>query len=174
MSIELTLTSLMKRLEQKNRLTVQMENGEILNVTFDWNSPISNQELETFSLKNPHHVLPKALCSFLKHSHGAKLFNNEGLGLDYFEIYTIHEMQNYIDEYKTNIYYQGAYDKSWVMIGAYRGYGDYMFIDSQKVANGEEDYLIYVQVGDIQRLPMNFETWLDRFIVAQGARYWLW
>lgn len=80
-----------------------------------------------------------------------------------------------MNEYETDInYYKSAYDKSWYMIGYYKGYGDYLFIDSEKVANGDYDYLIYVQVGDIQRLSMNFETWLDRFIVAQGARYWLW
>lgn len=64
--------------------------------------------------------------------------------------------------------------QNWYMIGYYKGYGDYLFIDSEKVAKCEDDYLIYVQVGDIQRLSMNFETWLDRFIVTQGARYWLW
>lgn len=173
MSIELILTSLNKRLDNENRITLQRKNGEILNVMCNWNRPLSTQELLEFSLKNQH-VLPKDLRFFLKHSNGAELFNHEGLDLDYFEIYTINDMQNYINEYKTNIYCQSAYDRNWLMIGAYQGYGDYMFIDSQKVANGEDNYLIYVQVGDIQRLPMNFETWLDRFIAAQGARYWLW
>lgn len=173
MSIELILTSLNKRLDKENRITIQRENGEILIVTCDWNSPISNHELQEFSLKTQH-VLPKGLSLFLKQSNGAKLFNNDGLGFDFFEIFNLSEMLNYINEYDTNIYYQSAYDKNWFMIGNYRGYGDYLFVDSQKVANGEDDYLIFAQDGDIQRLPMNFETWFDRFIVTQGARYWLW
>ena len=173
MSIELIITALNNRLDKENNLIIQRENGEILNVTCDWNRPISNHEIQQFTLKT-HHVLPKELCLFLKQSNGAKLFNVEGLGYDFFEIFNLSEMQNYINEYETNIYYQSAYDRNWFMIGNYRGYGDYMFIDSQKVANGEDGYLIYVQDGDIQRLPMNFETWLDRFIVTQGARYWLW
>ncbi|UNT53628.1 SMI1/KNR4 family protein [Lysinibacillus capsici] len=173
MSIELVLKSLNKRLDRENRITLQRENGEILNVTCDWNSPISDHELQEFSLKT-HHVLPKELCLFLKQSNGAKLFNNDGLGLDFFEIFNLSEMLNYVNEYYANIYYQSAYDKNWFMIGNYRGYGDYLFVDSQKVTNGEDDYLIFVHEGDIQRLTMNFETWLDRFIVAQGARYWLW
>lgn len=173
MSIELVLNSLNRRLDRENRITLQRENGEILNVTCDWNSPISNHELQEFSLKT-NHVLPKELCLFLKQSNGAKLFNNDGLGLDFFEIFNLSEMLNYVNEYDANIYYQSAYDKNWFMIGNYRGYGDYLFVDSQKVTNGEDDYLIYAQEGDIQRLTMNFETWLDRFIVAQGARYWLW
>ncbi|MFJ5788485.1 SMI1/KNR4 family protein [Lysinibacillus sp. NPDC097162] len=173
MSIELVLASLNKRLDKENSITIQRENGEILNVTCEWNSPISNNELQQFTL-NTHHVLPKELSLFLKQSDGAKLFNVEGLGYDFFEIFKLSEILNYIHEYETNIYYQSAYDKNWFMMGNYRGYGDYMFIDSQKVANGEDDYLIFVHEGDIQRLQMNFETWLDRFIVTQGARYWLW
>lgn len=173
MSIELILTALNKRLDKENRIIIQRENGEILNVTCDWNCPISNHELQEFTLETQH-VLPKELCLFLKHSNGAKLFNDNGLGYDFFEIFNLSQILNYIHEYETNIYYQSAYDKNWFMMGNYRGYGDYMFVDSQKVANGEDNYLIFVHEGDIQRLPMNFETWLDRFIVTQGARYWLW
>jgi len=173
MSIELIITALNNRLDKENNLIIQRENGEILNVTCEWNRPIADDELQEFSVKTQN-VLPKELCQFLKQSNGAKLFNVEGLGYDFFEIFNLSEMQNYINEYETNIYYQSAYNRNWFMIGNYRGYGDYMFIDSRKVANGEDDYLIYVQGGDIQRLPMNFATWLDRFIVTQGARYWLW
>ncbi|MGE7948149.1 SMI1/KNR4 family protein [Lysinibacillus sp. NPDC093688] len=170
MSIELVLTSLNKRLEKEKTITIQRENGEILNVTCDWNRPVTDQELKEFSLKI-NHILPKDFCSFLKLCNGGKLFSD---GVDCFELFNLKEILNYLNEYNTNINYKSAYNKNWYMIGYYKGYGDYLFIDSEKVANGDNDYLIYVQVGDIQRLSMNFETWLDRFIVAQGARYWLW
>lgn len=171
MSIELILTALKQRFAKEDYITLHRENGEIITkVTCEWNNPASDEELQEFALKTQQ-VLPKELYSFLKQTNGAKIFSIDGL--DYLEIYDLPEMLNYVDEYKTNIYYH-VYDKNWYMIGRYRGYGDYIFVDSQKVKNGEEDYLIYVQVGDIQRLPMNFETFLDRFIVAQGARYWLW
>ncbi|MFC9541623.1 SMI1/KNR4 family protein [Lysinibacillus sp. NPDC056959] len=170
MSIELVLTSLNKRLEKEKNLTIQRENGETLNVTCNWNSPVTDQQLMEFSSKT-NHILPNDFCSFLKIRNGGKLFSD---GVDYFELFKLKGIHNYLNEYDININYKSAYDKSWYMIGYYKGYGDYLFIDSEKVANGDNDYLIYVQVGDIQRLSMNFQTWLDRFIVAQGARYWLW
>jgi len=170
MSIELVLTSLNKRLEKEKTITIQRENGEILDVTCERNIPVTDQELKEFSLKI-NHILPKDFCSFLKLCNGGKLFSD---GVDYFELFNLKGIQNYLNEWDTNINYKSAYNKNWYMIGYYKGYGDYLFIDSEKVANGDNDYLIYVQVGDIQRLSMNFETWLDRFIVAQGARYWLW
>ncbi|MFE3573671.1 SMI1/KNR4 family protein [Lysinibacillus sp. NPDC059133] len=167
MSLELVLTSLNKRLEKKKPITIQREYGETLNVTCDWNKPVTGQELKEFSLKT-NHILPEDFCSFLKLCNGGKLFSD---GVDYFELFTLKEILNYLIEYDINLNYKSAYDKNWYMIGYYKGYGDYLFIDSEKVANGDDDYLIYVQVGDIQRLSMDFETWLDRFIVAQGARY---
>jgi len=170
MSIELVLTSLNKRLDKEKTITLQRENGEILNVTCDWNKPVIDQELKEFSLKT-NHILPKDFSTFLKLCNGGKLFSD---GMDYFELFNVKEILNYLNEYDTNLNYKSAYNKNWYMIGYYKGYGDYLFIDSEKVANCEDDYLIYVQVGDIQRLTMNFETWLDRFIVSQGARYWLW
>ncbi|MFT9817766.1 hypothetical protein [Lysinibacillus sp. NPDC056185] len=42
MSIELVLTSLNKRLEKEKNLTIQRENGEILNVTCNWNSGLTD------------------------------------------------------------------------------------------------------------------------------------
>ncbi|MEQ6357319.1 SMI1/KNR4 family protein [Lysinibacillus sp. M3] len=170
MTIDLVLSSLNKRLEKEKNLTIQRENGEILNVTCNWNSPVTDQQLTEFSSKT-NHILPNDFCSFLKICNGGKLYTD---GVDYFELFNLKGIHNYLNEYDININYKSAYDKSWYMIGYYKGYGDYLFIDSEKVANGDNDYLIYVQVGDIQRLSMNFETWLDRFIVAQGARYWIW
>lgn len=69
---------------------------------------------------------------------------------------------------------QGAYNDTWVMIAYYKGYGDYIFIDSEKVSKENNNYLIYNQMGDLLSLDLNFETWIDRFIVSQGSRYWLW
>lgn len=170
MSIELIIKSLHERINKESPITIQRENGELLEVTFELNAPASNNDLKEFSLKT-HLNLPEDYLSFLKLHNGGKLFFD---GFDYFELYKLDEILKYIDEYNENIYYKSAYEKKWYMIGQYNGYGDYLFIDSEKVENGENDYLIYVQVGEIERLSVNFETWLDRFIVTQGTRYWLW
>lgn len=170
MSIELILKSLNERIHKESPITVQRENGETLQVTFELNSPATEKELKDLSLKMDIN-LPEDYLSFLKLHNGGKLFSD---GIDYFELYNLNEVKKYLDEYDSNIYYRSAYEKNWYMIGYYKGFGDYLFIDGEKIRNGEDDYLIFVQVGDIQRLSINFETWLDRFIVAQGSRYWLW
>lgn len=92
------------------------------------------------------------------------------LGFDFFELFDLEQIMQYYRKYE--IYYKDAYEKSWYMIGYYKGYGEYLFIDSEKEAKNNSSYLVYIQVGNRKELPLNFEKWLDRFIVAQRSRYW--
>ena len=170
LTVKSTLKALYERLAENNTLTLQREEGEILKVTCELNKPASENALEEFE-KKTNYRLPSDFSDFLKFHNGGKLFTD---GIDYFEIFSLEEIGIYYQEFKSNTYYQSAYKDSWYMIGYYKGYGDYLFIDSNKVTNGESNYLIYNQVGDLQPLPLNFSLWLDRFIVSQGARYWLW
>ncbi|HHY74892.1 MAG TPA: SMI1/KNR4 family protein [Bacillus bacterium] len=168
MSIDVVIKALKQRLEPTGKLTIQRENGELLEVTCEWNNPASEKELADFSLKTGWY-LPDDYRQFLKLHNGAKIFSVWG---DYFELFDLNNIMKYYREYE--IFYKGAYEKSWYMIGYYKGYGEYLFIDSEKAANNNSSYLVYVQVGDRQDLSLNFEMWFDRFIVAQGSRYWFW
>ncbi|WP_374723295.1 SMI1/KNR4 family protein [Calidifontibacillus erzurumensis] len=168
MSIDIVIKALKQRLEATGKLTLQREDGELREVTCEWNDPASEKELADFSLKTGWY-LPEGYRQFLKLHNGAKIFTDS---IDYFELFDLNNIIKYYREYEIN--YKGAYKKSWYMIGYYKGFGDYLFIDAEKAANNNSSYLVYVQTGDIQDLPLNFDIWFDRFIVAQGARYWLW
>lgn len=164
------MNGLYEKLNENNVLTLQRESGEILKVSCELNKPATDNEIASF-IKKTNYNLPNDFKAFLKLHNGAKLFSD---GIDYLEIFSLEQMEKYHQEYKTNKNYQGAYNDTWFMIAYYKGYGDYIFIDSEKASKENNDYLIYNQMGDLLSLDLNFETWIDRFIVSQGSRYWLW
>jgi len=51
-------------------------------------------------------------------------------------------------------------------------------IDLKAFNAGERNYLLvkgYLdQFSEARKLNMNFELWLDRFIMCQGALFWNW
>jgi hypothetical protein len=168
--INITLDALKKRLGSENFLTIQQSNGQLIDVNYIWNAPANKEELDNFT-KVTGWKLPEGYKEFLNLHNGANLFLDDDCTASIL-LYPLTEIINYYNEY--NMYYAGAYPRNWYMIGMYQGYGEYIFIDSDKVNNGQEDYLVYVQVGNIGNIPLNFETWLDRLIVCQGERFWLW
>jgi hypothetical protein len=130
-------------------------------------APANKEELDNFT-KATGWKLPEGYKKFLNLHNGANLFLDVDCTASIL-LYPLIEIIKYYNKY--NMYYAGAYPRNWYMIGTYQGYGEYIFIDSDKVNNGQEDYLVYVQVGNIVNI---FETWLDRLIVCQGERFWLW
>ena len=55
---------------------------------------------------------------------------------------------------------------------------DILAFDLNKSKNGSNDYIIDgeqgEQVEEWVNIKGNFEKWIDRLIVAQGAKYWRW
>jgi SMI1 / KNR4 family (SUKH-1) len=165
--VQKALHVLKNRIE-KGQVHTQREDGEELEVTFFWHPPISTQEINEFSKKTGW-IVPDGFRDFLLFSNGATLFFYEP-GFSGLRLYGLEEIIDYFNEY--DHLYKHAYDKNWYMIGERDG--EYFFIDSERVKEGQTDYIVWVQVGDIQVLPLDFDTWLDRFIVCQGTPYWRW
>lgn len=158
--VRLTLEGLYKRLED-DKLTVQMEEGFVKEMSFEFYQPISEQELQDF-ISCTQIQLPVDYFEFLRLHNGARLF-------DIMFLFKLKEVQN-----KVGII--GYFPENWYPIGS--GYdGQYLIIDMEKVRKGENDYLIWWGssiIDDAMYLNLNFELWLDRFIIAQGTQFWLW
>jgi hypothetical protein len=165
--VEKTLLALKGRIA-KNQTFIQQEGGESFEVDFVWNEPASEAEILSL-IETTGWMIPKDYQEFLLLHNGASLFKAE---MSAMKLHSIKELLTYFEEYEE--FYKYAYPKSWYMIGTYHGYGEYLFIDSERVKQGNRDYLVIVEEGDIQRIPLNFEEWLDRFIVCQGEHFWSW
>ena len=56
--------------------------------------------------------------------------------------------------------------------------GDYIKLNLKEVTAGKEHYMYVVDaissIDSMRSIHCDFETWLDRFIVCQGEKYWDW
>ncbi|RNB53460.1 SMI1/KNR4 family protein [Brevibacillus gelatini] len=158
------LDALKVRLSKGYTLIQEEYTGDLIDVEFQWNEPASKEEIESFTDKTGW-VLPDSYKEFLSIHNGAGLFISETHQIF---IHSIEEiMQYHASRDKT-------YPPSWYHVGTFYGHGEYMYIDSEKVKNGREDYIIIIGVGEVTELPVGFETWLSRLIVSQGNRFWSW
>lgn len=56
---------------------------------------------------------------------------------------------------------------------------DYLILDTKDVAQGMSEYMYVIEGGGCpfefaRSLYCDFQTWLDRFCMAQGNKYWTW
>ncbi|MDR9507684.1 SMI1/KNR4 family protein [Brevibacillus agri] len=165
------LNALKKRINEHQTL-IQQTYGEVFNVQFTWNESASIEDVESIC-RTTGWVIPDDYKSFLLIHNGASLFSSEG---SCFRLHPLSEIKEYFNDYHHNedVLYKFAYPPEWYMIGTYHGFGEYAFIDSDRVTQGRTDYLIFVEEGSITRTKLNFEEWLDRFIVCQGEHFWNW
>ncbi|MFC4077758.1 hypothetical protein [Salinithrix halophila] len=69
----------------------------------------------------------------------------------------------------------GLHPETWYPIG-YQD-GGYLLMDGEKLKEGHQDYLMWWESSlteDVKTLGLNFELWLNRFIIAQGTKFWDW
>lgn len=163
----MTLEGLKRRLDQDNTMLVQSWGREVYQAVFTFQSPASDSDIEKFT-KETGWSIPPGLKKFLLLHNGARLFQHIKYGGGY-ELLSLEEIiDNHLD-YMPNHWYPISINN-----------GDYIFIDSNRVKAGNEHYLIRFDHDDDvspengPALKMNFETWLERLIVAQGSEFWNW
>lgn len=162
--IHKTLDGFKKRLVN-NKLTIQGENGLVEEVSFSFNEPATDQEIQDFIKQTGLH-LPDDYQAFLRLHNGVTLFQPWFGGQ--MDLCSLSEVEN-----KMGIV--GFFPEHWYPIGCQDGH--FLMIDANKVNQGEMDYLMWWDsslVEDAKHLGLNFALWLDRFIVSQGARFWEW
>lgn len=159
--IKMTLDALNKRLDEKNMLVVQNEEGFLGKLQFRFNPPATEEEIKKLSFN-----IPSDYEDFLKICNGATLFDDpeNGGGLQLLSVEEILEDYQYID-----------YPPDWFPIGY--GYDGCRLIIA--LAPERKGYLYWLDNGGSLDDPfgflnLTFEKWFDYFIVAQGSKFWEW
>ncbi len=120
------------------------------------------------------YVLPKEYINFIKITNGAVLFKDDEYGQWGFEFLPIGEMKE-VSETIRKIGYELP-ESSFVVARCY-GDGDVIVIDTVKAKNNEA-YVIDGDEGYVfdkwKPIARKFDDFVDRLIVAQGAKYWRW
>ncbi|WP_434751370.1 SMI1/KNR4 family protein [Paenibacillus amylolyticus] len=108
--------------------------------------------------------LPSDYISFLRESNGASLFEHLEYGGENF-LYSVQDV----------MYYNEASDRRIVIANILE---DRILIDLDRWSTQNQEYLLLCESsnpveysGDFHS---NFETWLERFIIAQGSKFWYW
>lgn len=167
------ISSLIKRLND-NKLEIQNEGGFVSSVGFEWNNPAAEGDI--INLENQTgHLLPEDYKNFLKISNGATLFKDLAYGQWGCNML---KTENIWDETQKHLKRGYQLMDSWIIIAKWLGDGDVVLIDLEKYKNGDANYLIDgdegYQTNDWDYIKGGFKKWLDRLIVAQGAKYWRW
>ncbi len=162
MFLKQTLNALKTQLDN-NRLKVISHQGEIQTVGFSFNPPLDYNSIQEVKL-NKNWYLPDDYEAFLLEHNGAELFEqyfdniNIGGGL---LLYSLEEVQK--------VQQRLAMNNDYYPIG-------YVHEEHLMIKNSKENNRNYLYFGHLEKRPtnMNFELFLDRFIVSNGSNFWEW
>ncbi|MFJ7668704.1 SMI1/KNR4 family protein [Lysinibacillus sp. NPDC097195] len=162
-----TLQALKKRLEENGDvLQIQSEQGYLYKAKCTFNAPASEKELKDFEQQTGW-IIPSDYRAFLKITNGCRLFDDIHYGGE-IELYSL---QQIIDYNKHFDQYEGCYAIAYI-------YEKNIVINSSIYSQHNLNYLCWkdhiASFEELIPLAMNFELWLDRFIVCQGAPFWWW
>lgn len=166
--IDLSLTALKHRIKKHGLIEVQLEGGKLFQTSFSFNAPAQETEIKEFFKSNNWHA-PVDYLSFLRQHNGATLFSdsNHGGGMLLFGL-------NDIAAYRKDYHYM--FPPNCYPIGMLNS--AMIYIDSEIARNSSSGYLYWQDcIGTHDtgiNLLMNFETFLELFIIAQGSEFWFW
>jgi len=161
--IKNTIETLKKRLDSNGLLEVQQEDGYIAKVEMVFNPPATEEELQKLPF-----IVPEDYKEFLRLHHGGVLFNDPKYAGG-FELFTIDE----ILEFRAIPGYD--FPDNWFPV-AYGYDGCCLIITDKMMGRG---YLYVMETGinfeeHDMYIGMTFEDWFEKFIMAQGSKFWEW
>lgn len=169
-----TIEVLRSRLSEKNTIYAQSEEGFFREVGFVFNDPIGIDAINQFELTH-RIVLPESYKRFLQISNGATLFEDIEYGQRGCKLLNIDEIMETTAHIKSLGY---ELPNSWIVFAKWLGDSDILILDLEKAKIKTENYIIYGESYEAEEnwyyLNGDFETWIDRLIVAQGSKYWTW
>ncbi|MCY8565307.1 SMI1/KNR4 family protein [Bacillus sonorensis] len=166
-----TVKGLKSLLDSNGAIKLFCSEGEVMDtlVTFpDYGAP--NEEIQNFESK--HHLsFPEDYTKFLTQYNGARIFDilsdgeNIGGGLHLFSLEEIEEELGYVE------LFEGV---NGIPIGHLLE-ECHLIIDKDRLNQGDPNYLYLFEDGlDYKPLNLNFEIFLDRYIMCQGEAFWEW
>lgn len=165
--------SLKERLSEEGTLIVQNERGFIMEAEFKWNAPAAEADITAYE-REKNITLPGSYKDFLKLANGAVLFGDKKYGQWGCRIYGTTGLSAINEEVRSWL----QLPDTWLVFAAWLGDRDLLIFDMDKYASGDKNYIIDGDECDTEDefgyIKGGFETWLDRLIVAQGAKYWRW
>lgn len=164
--VKQTISSLKKRFDGGKVIQVQTEEGHVYNATCTFNPPATDAEIAQFESETGY-ILPKDYKEFLKITNGCSLFDDVEYGGE-IDLYSLEEI---LKRNQGSEEYEGCYDIAYI-------YQDNIVIHSTCISQNEGNYLFWKghidQFDEARPLESNFELWVDRFVVCQGAKFWWW
>jgi hypothetical protein len=166
--IQNTLSGLKKLLNTNDQMKIISYEGEVREITCSFNSEAVASEIEKFENENSI-KLPEDYKAFLTLHNGARIYESIdedgdklGDGLEIFSLDEIKEYQEieYLSEHGIPI--------------AHLLEDCYLILDTDKLKGGDPNYLNIMEFTDLSSLNLNFEIFLDRYIISQGEAFWSW
>ena len=165
--------SLKERLSAENTLIVQNERGFIMETEFEWNPPAAEADILKYE-KEASTTLPESYKNFLKLANGAVLFRDKKYGQWGCRIYGTTELSIINEKVRT----WRNFPDSWLVFATWLGDQDLLIFDMDKYHSGVKNYIVDGDECDTEDefsyIKGDFETWLDRLIIAQGTKFWRW
>ncbi|MFC9597915.1 SMI1/KNR4 family protein [Peribacillus butanolivorans] len=166
--VQNTISGLKKLLNNNDPMKIISYEGEVREVTCSFNSQTITAEIEKFENENSI-KLPEDYKAFLRLHNGARIYQSIsedggklGDGLHIFSLDEIKEHQEieYISEHGIPI--------------AHLLEDCYLILDTEKLKGEDSNYLNIMEFTDLSSLNLNFEIFLDRYIISQGEAFWSW
>ncbi|TYR80599.1 SMI1/KNR4 family protein [Priestia megaterium] len=164
--VEKTIASLKKRLWENNDvIEIYGGDGYLYKTTCSFYEGTTEESISNFE-KRWNVAVPADYREFLQLTNGCRLFD-DCYGGGETEMYSIENIQNYR--------YEDAYEGCYTIGYTYQ---DQIVIHSERYKQGNPHYIMVKghldQFHEARCLHMNFEQWLDRFIMSQGNKFWDW
>lgn len=166
--LKTTLNGLIERLKDNKKIYAQIEEGYLLQLSCDFREGATESQIVEFEQRTGW-IIPDDYREFLMFSNGARILSDSS------EDNGIHLLSlNEIEE-ATEPYY---YEHEYYIIGFTQN--GHLLIDSEVCEKGTKkiNYLSWIESTSSEEdkldLGSNFEIWLDRFVIAQGANFWEW
>ncbi|NMO95006.1 SMI1/KNR4 family protein [Paenibacillus lemnae] len=164
------LKNLINRYHNENKeMIIQHIEGNFETTTFIFNDPVNDHDLGNFQQKIKR-KLPDDYLDFLQTTNGCWLFNHVEDGSEN-QLFNLKELEEHRD------IFESAYETP-DLLGVSYILHDYIVINLQDVKDGKDNYMYVLDSSApleyMKSLNCSFESWLDRFIVCQGQKYWEW
>lgn len=142
----------------KNISNVYIGSGLFAEWSCKYNPPVTEDEINKF--EHEVAIIPNDFKEFLMTTNGMRFFSSGDYS--FYSLQEITEMQISMD------YISGIYPIGYIL-------EDYIVIKSDEISSGN-----YIYVGDACchdeyfSLNCNFESFFDRYIMANAGNYWRW